>query len=46
METLESILFAHDFVGLKIIINSFCLRFLLNLFSINVDLNISHCIWI
>ena len=41
--------FSHDFVGLKIviiIINSFCLRFLLYLFSFNVDLNTSHCIWI
>ena len=38
--------FSHELVGLKIIVSSFCLRFLLYLFSFNVDLNISHCIWI
>ena len=38
--------FSHKLVGLKMIVSSFCLRFLLYLFSFNVDLNISHCIWI
>ena len=34
--------FSHELVGLKMIVSSFCLRFLLYLFSFNVDLNISH----
>ena len=38
--------FSHELVGLKMIVSSFCLRCLLYLFSFNVDLNISHCIWI